>query len=421
MFECEAVIMDRVILHSDLNNFYASVECLYNPQLRDKPVAVAGAQASRHGIILAKNYIAKAAGVKTGEAIWEAKSKCPGLVIVSPNYYLYLTFSRKARAIYERYTNQVEPYGIDESWLDVTGSTLLFGSGEKIAHEIKDAIKDELGITASVGVSYNKIFAKLASDMQKPDAVTVVTGDDYRDKVWKLPVEDLLYVGPATQKKLNRVAIRTIGDLANAQPLFLKKYLGVWGQYLYAFANGYDDAPVHAAGFDSIIKSIGNSMTTPRDLRTNEDVKVLIYALADSVGERLRKHNLKGSTIQISIKDNELKFMEKQAPLLRPTYTTVDIAQKAYEIFLKGWNWSKSIRALGVRAVNLSTADTGIQLSFLEDESRRIKKEILDHSIDKIRGRFGHYSVQRALMLLDADLNIDPVEESVVLPAPYFK
>ena len=413
--------MDRIILHCDLNNFYASVECLYNPLIRDKPVAVCGSQEARHGIVLAKNYIAKAAGIKTGEAIWEAKNKCPNLVIVMPNYSLYLSYSRMAREIYERYTNQLEPFGIDESWLDVTESTTLFGSGEKIAHEIKEAIKNELGVTASVGVSYNKIFAKLASDMKKPDAVTIITKENYQRKVWSLPVQDLLYVGPSTKRKLNKIGIMTIGELARISPLFLKNMLGIWGQSLYVFANGLDESPVHATSFESIIKSVGNSLTTPRDLLSIEDAHILIWVLSESVGERLRRHSLKGSTVQISIKSKDLEYIERQAPLSRPTHITSEIANKANEIFLKAWDWSKNIRALGVRATNVVTADTYIQLSLMEDDSQRIKKELLDHSVDKIRERFGHYSVQRAILFKDTALNANPVEENVIHPVSYFK
>lgn len=412
--------MNRVILHADLNNFYASVECLFNPEIRDKPVAVCGSQSTRHGIVLAKNYIAKKYGVKTGEATWEAKNKCPQLVIVRPNYMLYLRYSILAREIYENYTNQIEAFGIDECWVDVTESTKLFGSGEKIANEIKDRIKEELGVTASIGVSFNKIFAKLASDMRKPDAVTVITQDDFKEKIWKLPVNELLYVGPSSTKKFLNVGICTIGDLANAPIRFVEKLLGKWGATLWMFANGYDDAPVVKSDYQSIIKGIGNSLTTPRDLVNNDDAKILFYVLAESVGERLRRHHMKGQTIQISIRDSELKYIERQAQLPRFTFITPEIARKAYDIFVKNWTWDKNIRALGIRATDLVTADSYIQLSLLIDESQRIKKELLDCSIDSIRQRFGHYSVQRALLLSDKKLNANPVEGNIIHPVSYF-
>ncbi len=412
--------MDRVILHSDLNSFYASVECLYNPDIRDKPVAVCGSQSTRHGIVLARNLIAKKFGVKTGDTVREAIDKCPCLVVVPPDYERYLRFSVLARDVYKRYTDLVEMFGIDECWLDVTESTRLFGSGEKIAHEIRNTIKEELGITVSVGVSFNKIFAKLGSDIKKPDAVTVIDRENYKNKVWKLPVQDLLYVGKSTCRKLYNIGIYTIGDLACAPVKLLSRHLGKWGETLWLFANGYDETPVQKTDNQPIIKSIGNSFTTPRDLQNNEDVKILLFVLSDSVAERLRRHNLRGRTVQISIRDSELMTIERQAPMENYTYTSLEIARKAYEIFLKSWDWHKNIRLLGVRVTDLITADTGIQLSLI-DENRRVKRELLEKSIDSIRARFGHYSVQRALLLLDNRLNANPAEDHVIHPVCYFR
>lgn len=418
--EKEGTQLSRVILHSDLNNFYASVECLYNPNIRDKPVAVCGSQSTRHGIVLAKNIIAKERGVKTAEPIWEAKSKCPDLVTVRPNYTLYLKFSMAARKIYENYTNLIEAFGIDESWLDVTESTRLFGTGPEIAEEIRKKIKEELGITVSIGVSYNKILAKLGSDMKKPDAVTVITEENFKDKVWKLPAGELLYVGPSSRRKLENIGICTIGDLANAPLKFLISQFGKWGETLWAFANGYDFTPVNKNDYEPAIKGIGNSLTTPRDLVCSEDIKLLFYVLSESVAERLRRHNLKGKTVQISIRDPNLLFIERQAQLSVPTFISSEIAEKAFEIFLNNWDWKKNIRALGVRVTNLVTADSYIQLSLFDDQ-RRIKRELLDQSIDKIRERFGHYSVQRAVVLNDKILNANPVEDNVIHPVSYFR
>jgi len=412
--------MKRVILHSDLNNFYASVECLYNPEIRNKPVAVCGSQSTRHGIVLAKNRIAKGLGVKSGEAIWEARSKCPGLVVVKPNYMQYLKFSILARKIYENYTNLIEAFGIDENWLDVTESTRLFGSGEEIADTIRKRIEKELGVTTSVGVSYNKIFSKLGSDMKKPNATTVITEENFKQRIWGLPVKDLLYVGPSTHRKLYNIGICTIGELANAPLKFLTKQFGQWGETLWIFANGYDETPVAKVDFQPAVKGVGNSLTTPRDLAGNEDVKILIYVLADSVGERLRRHNLKGRTVQIYIRSSDLSFIERQAQLPTHTFASSEIAQKAYEIFLKSWDWSRTIRTLGVRVTGIVTADSCLQLSFF-DEERRIRRELLDRSIDGIRSRFGHYSVQRALLLCSGDLNTNPVEENVIHPVSFFR
>ena len=410
--------MERVILHSDLNNFYASVECLYNPELRDKPVAVCGSQSTRHGIVLAKNIIAKKLGVKTGEAIWEARAKCRNLEVVRPNYAQYLKFSMYARKIDENYTNLIEAFGIDENWLDVTESTKLFGSGKEIAEQIKKRIFEELGVTVSIGVSYNKIFAKLGSDMKKPDAITTITHDDYKTKVWPLPVQDLMYVGPSTWRKLNNIGIYTIGELAAAPIGLLKKLLGQWGETLWIFANGYDETPVTRLEYQPEVKGVGNSLTTPRDLCCNEDVKILTYVLADSVAERLRRHNLKGRTVQLYLRSSDLSSEERQAPLDNYTFASSEIASRAYELFLSCWDWSKTIRTFGIRVTNLVHADNFMQLS-LFDENRRIKREMLDQSIDGIRSRFGHYSVQRALLLKDRGLNANPVEENVIHPVSY--
>jgi len=412
--------MDRVILHCDLNNFYASVECLYNPDIRDKAVAVCGSQSTRHGIVLAKNYQAKRWGVKTAEPVWKAKSKCPDLVVVRPNYPLYLRFSKSAMDIYHNYTDLVEAFGIDECWLDVTESTRLFGSGIKIAGEIKDRVRRELGITASIGVSFNKVFAKLGSDLKKPDAVTVISEDNFKDSIWSLAVGDLMYVGPSTAARLNRVGILTIGDLACAPLKFLTGQLGKWGELLWIFANGYDDSPVTRVGCESIIKGIGNSLTTPRDLVCNEDVRILIYVLSESVGERLRKHCMKGKTVQISIRDDRLACIERQGQLGACTFTSWEIAEKAYEVFLKSWDWSRVIRALGVRVTGLTASGGCTQLSLFADD-RRVKRELLDSSIDRIRARFGHYSVQRAMLLKSGSLNANPVEDNTIHPVSYFR
>jgi DNA polymerase-4 len=414
--------MERVILHSDLNSFYASVECLYNPDIRDKPVAVGGSVELRHGIILAANTIAKKGyGIKVGEAIWQAKQKCPDLVVVPPNYSLYIRFSKEAKEIYKTYTDLIESFGIDEAWLDVTESTKLFGTGEKIADEIRYRIKEELGLTASIGVSYNKIFAKLGSDIKKPDATTVITIDNFREIVWPLPVNELLYVGRSTFKKLANVGILTIGDLANCSLSFLKKLLGKWGEHLWTFANGYDSTPIVKLDHMGVIKGIGNSMTTPRNLENNKDVKIMMYVLAESVAERLRRHNFKGRTVQIHIRDSELKSIDRQAKLSNISFLSGEIAEKAYSIFLQNWTWEKPIRNIGVRVTDLVTADTYTQLSLFDDESKRLKLEQLEYSVDDIRRRFGHYSVQRAVLLTDSKLNSNPIEENIIFPVSYFR
>ena len=284
---------NRIILHADLNNFYASVECLYNPSLRGKPVAVGGDAEKRHGIILAKNNEAKAFGVKTGETLWQARQKCPGLIFASPRYDLYVKYSRLARSLYEEYTSQVESFGLDECWLDVTNSETLWGDGKRIADEIRLRVKRELGVTVSIGVSFNKVFAKLGSDMKKPDATTVIPRETFQEIVWPLPVENLLFVGRATTRKLKSTGVRTIGDLAQTNVNALRRKFGKPGEMLWNFANGLDESRVSEADAAQKIKTISNSSTLPRDLISEEDVKIPLYILCESVAERLRDHSLK--------------------------------------------------------------------------------------------------------------------------------
>jgi len=414
--------LDRVILHSDLNNFYASVECLYRPEIRDKPVAVCGDPAARHGIVLAKNYLAKATGIKTGEVIWQAKQKCPYLVVIPPNFPLYLRFSRLARLIYADYTDQVESFGLDEAWLDVTGSQHIYGDGLKIANEIRERVKAEMGVTVSVGVSYNKIFAKLGSDMQKPDATTVISRDNFKQMVWPLPAGDLLYVGHATKRKLARYGINTIGDIANTDRKFLKSSLGKWGEVLWAFANGYDNSPVIAMGEETLIKSIGNSITTPRDLKTDEDVQMIFYVLSESVAARMREHGFKCRTVQITVRNSLLFSFTVQGKLNRPTNLSADLAAKAVALFREHYNWENPIRSIGLRGCDLLAADTHEQLCLFADEDKWLKQERLELTVDELRRRFGHFSVQRAALLNDNELgSINPRDDHVIHPTSFFK
>ena len=413
---------NRVILHADLNNFYASVECLHRPEIRDKPVAVCGDPAARHGIVLAKNYPAKATSIKTGEVIWQARQKCPQLVVVPPNYPLYLRFGRLARSVYSSYTDQVESFGLDEAWLDVSGSTHIFGDGIRIANEIRERIKSELGITASVGVSYNKIFAKLGSDMKKPDATTVITRENFKQVVWPLPARDLLYVGRATRDKLARRGISTIGDIAGTDPGYLRSFLGKWGEVLWSFANGYDSSAVVSQGEESLIKSVGNSITTPRDLESDEDVQMIFYVLSESVAARMREHGFKCRTVQIQVRDKDLFSFVVQGKFLRPTYVSTDLAEKALELFRDNYSWSNPIRSVGVRGCDLVSADSHEQLSLFEDEDRRIKQDKIEATVDVLRHRFGHFSIQRAVLLKDNELGaINPKEDHVIHPVAFFK
>lgn len=412
---------DRVILHSDCNCFYASVEMLHRPECRHVPMAVGGDPEARHGIVLTANYHAKRYGVKTGMALWQAKQVCPDIIFVSPRMDLYLRFSRMAHEIYADYTDLQEPFGIDESWLDVTESCSIMGDGYSIAKEINRRIKEELGITVSIGVSFNKIFAKLGSDYKKPDAITVFGREDYQTKVWKLPVEDLLYVGKSTHKKLQMMGIRTIGDLARAEEEMICRRLGKMGSVLISFARGQDDSPVRKENTEAPIKSIGNSTTTPRDLEDDQDVKIILYTLAESVSARLRENGFRCKTVEISIRDNELYHFTRQKKVTNVTNITNEIADAAFELYQQNYNWERPIRSIGVRGCDLVTDAYGEQMSLFLDYEYRQKQMKVDEAVDDIRRRFGYYSIQRGLMYYDQALsNLNPKEEHVVHPHSYF-
>ncbi|HCM24727.1 MAG TPA: DNA polymerase IV [Ruminococcaceae bacterium] len=413
--------MDRVILHSDCNSFYASVECLYHPEIRNKPVAVGDEPEHRHGIILTKNQIAKKYGIKTGEPLWKAKQRCPDLVIVPPNYPLYQHFSQMARKIYLEYTDRVEPFGIDESWLDVTGSTKLRGDGEKIAKEINRRIREELGITVSVGVSWNKIFAKFGSDYKKPDAVTGITKDNFKEIVWPQPVEDLLYVGPATKKKLNGIGVHTIGGLAKTPQQYLHSRFGKWGDVLYDFSNGLDITPVAKYDSTRAVKSIGNSTTTIRDLKNSEDVKMILYVLAESVGRRIREQGFKGRELSVAVRDNQLCTVAKQCKFEKYTNISAEIAAKSFWLFRRFYTWNRPIRSIGISISDFAHDDVPTQTDLFSDERGRIRLERLDGTVDILKRRFGNYCIQRASLLREPSLTgFNPKDENTIHPVGYF-
>ena len=410
---------ERVILHSDLNNFYASVECLYHPEYRGKPLAVLGDPEARHGIVLAKNYEAKAYGVQTGDPMWMAQKKCSDIVFIPPHYDLYMKHSKLIREIYSEYTDKVEPYGLDECWLDVSGSTMLFSSGEDIANEIRKRVKFELGVSVSVGVSFNKIFAKLGSDLKKPDATTVIESNRFKEIVWPLPVKELLYVGRATHSKLKRKGIFTIGDLANTNPDNLRFWLGKMGVVLWQFANGLDTSPVSNIGAKSMIKTVGNSTTAPRDLITDEDIKITLMVLSESVSARLREYGFICRTVQIGIRDNELEWFERQEKLDIPNRTAKSIFELAFSLFKKHTN-GKPIRSLSVRACDLQPVDF-VQLSLLPDVAQLQKQEELEAAMDSLRNWFGHFSIQKGIMLFDTELsNLNPKNDHIIHPMSFF-
>lgn len=412
--------MDRTILHSDCNCFYASVEMLHRPELSGKPLAVGGDPEARHGIVLTANYIAKKKGVKTGMALWQARQACPDIIFVPPRMDLYLRFSRLCREIYLEYTDQVENFGCDEAWLAVENSSLIKGDGMAIAKEISERIKRELGITVSIGVSWNKIFAKLGSDYKKPDAITQISRENYRQIVWPLPSSDLLYVGRSTKRKLARAGIMTIGDIAKSEPDYLNSLLGKMGLILHGFANGLDESPVTTDGYAAPVKSIGNSTTTPRDLETDTDVKIILMALSESVAMRLRKNGFVAGVVEISIRDNGLYSFTRQKKLSRPTNVTNEIMEAAFSLFQEHYSWENPIRSLGVRGASLKLENIPVQLNLFTDEKLRDKQEKLDKMTDEIRRRFGYFSIQRAFMKQDEKLSMLDAGSHTVHPVGFF-
>ena len=408
--------MKRCVLHIDCNKFYASVECLYRPELRDKPMAVGGDPDNRHGIILTKNEIASKYGLTVGEPLWKARQKCPDLVVVPPNYPLYLRFSALARKIYEDYSEFIEPFGLDECWLDVTGSEK---SGEEIAHEIRKRVKSQLGITVSIGVSFNKVFAKLGSDYKKPDAVTVIDESNYKDIAWSLPCGDLLMVGRSAQKKLNAYGINTIGDLADTDVAVLKSLFGKNGEMLHSFANGTECSPVRHKDEISDVKSVGNSTTAPRDLVNEEDVKTVFRVLCESVSTRLREKGLKGRVVTIYVRDKELSSFSRQMKIPANTDISTEIFYYAMKLFCTNYFWNKPIRSLGVSVSDFDVAYE--QFDFEKTVENREKQERLETAVDSLRRRFGNYCIGRACQLKDTELSkFNPHEEHIIHPVGFF-
>ena len=401
----------RTILHSDLNNFYASVECLLNPELNGFPVAVCGRQEERHGIVLAKNMQAKQMGVKTGMVIFEAKKLCPDIKCVVARHDLYLKYSRAVRKIYLEYTDQVEPFGIDEAWLDVTNSPKCGGDGYLIAEEIRRRIKEEIGLTVSIGVSFNKVFAKLGSDIKKPDAVTIINKDNFKKIVWKLPASDLLYVGRATKEKLQKLTIKTIGELAVFDKKILINKLGKWGEVLQSYAKGLDQDPVRAYEDRAEIKSVGNSLTYYRDIKTDDDVYALLLLLAESVSYRMKKDGFKfARTVTLTITTNDLKSKTRMTKVESPTNLSQEIADAAFDLFKKNFSWTDGlIRGLGVSVSDFTDRE---QLNIYGLDPKREKMKKLEELVENMRDRFGRSVINKGIVyadehMLDLDIKGD--------------
>lgn len=397
--------MDRVILHCDMNGFFASCELLDYPELVDKPMAVCGDPNSRHGIILAKNEIAKKYGIVTAETLWQAKKKCPDLVLVPPHHDKYRAISKEINKIYLQYTDMVEPFSIDESWLDVTASQNLFGDGKTIADKIREQVKEELHLTLSAGVSYNKIFAKMGSEYKKPDATTVITRDNYKELLWPMDVSELFFCGFATAEKLKKSGINTIGALAQANPVYLTSLLGSQGKLLWEYANGLDNSPVCLYNQREKIKSVGNGVTFRRNLTTEEDVLTAITALSHKVAYRLRNYGLKANGVKVDIKDPQFQVISRQQQLFTPTNLGDDIKNTAMAIIKRSWHLPSPIRLLTVTAINLVDEDCSTQLSLFDDKNSNTNKE-LEEAMDKIKGKFGEGSITFG-QILDNDIGVD--------------
>ena len=420
--------MDRVIFHSDMNSFYASVEQAENPQLRGKPVVVAGKEELRHGIVLTKSIEAKKYGIKTAEALWQARAKCPGLIVVPPHYRLYRRYSEMARAIYYQYTDLVEPFGLDECWLDLTGSLHLHGGDALVvAREISERVKAELGCTVSIGVSWNKIFAKFGSDYKKPDAITLITRDNYRQVVWASPVRELLYVGPATERKLHDACILTIGELAGAGDYFLQHRLGKMGFVLRSFARGEDATPVKpydptARDVERERKSYGNGLTAPHPIVCEADARALVWLLAESVAQRMREDGVRARTVSLGVRnDTDLSGYGCQVKLPRPSAATRHVAQAAWAMLRaqESLDAEHPVRALYVRATDLVEPAPCEQLELFGEPGP--DWEGLDRCIDDLRRRFGNTVVVRGVELLDSSLaGLDVKDENTVHPVSYF-
>ncbi len=400
--------MDRVILHSDINACYASVEQLYDATLVGKAIAVGGDAQRRHGIVLAKSEEAKRAGVKTGMTIWQARQLCPELVIVPPHFERYIYFSRKVQEIYADYTDRREPFGIDESWLDVTGCV---SDGVKTADEIRRRVKRELGLTVSVGVSWNKVFAKLGSDYKKPDAVTSITRENYRDLVWSLPVSDLLFVGRATCAKLSRMGVHTIGGLANMPRRFLKSSFGKMGETLHDYANGLDASKVLRPDEYPAAKSIGNGTTTPRDMRSRADALPVVVSLCESVGARLRRAGARAGTVTLELRDaHSLGWISRRVTLAHATDCVRELVDTAMALLDANHCWPEPLRSLAVRAEGLIYSPDE-QLDCFTDYARLGRERRLDAAIDSIRERFGADAVMRGAVFADPDMALPAAQE----------
>lgn len=411
---CYHLVMDRLILHSDLNNFYASVECLVHPEYAAVPLAVAGDPKKRHGVVVAKNAIAKKAGVKTGDVIFEAERKCPGIVFVQPHFDLYSAYSKHVFDIYTRFTPSVEPFGPDECWLDCTGCERLFGDGEQIADKVRRAVKDETGLTVSVGVSFTKPLAKLCSDLAPPDGIFIADRDTFKDKLWQLEVGKLIFVGKSTCAKLETMGIRTIGALAACDEARIRRALGVNGVKLREAANGVFNDTVRRYDLKRKTESVGHGMTAVRDITDKAELMDMLRYLSDKIASRLLAGGWKCRAVAVDLRSGELTHKSKQHRLPRPTFSSSDIAEAAYAAATEVLGVQRfSLRTVTVSTFDLVSAAEGTQLSMFDDKP--VKRENLELAIDKIRRKYGKETIRRA-SLIARDFIYDKSDDEDFLP-----
>ncbi len=406
--------MERVILHCDLNNFYASVETVLHPEYKDKPIAVCGDPKKRHGIVLAKSQAAKIMGVKTGDAVWEAQQKCPGLIVVPPTFGEYVKYSDRVFNIYTEYTDRVEHFGMDECWLDVTGSAGLFGTGKEIADELRRRVHEETGLTISVGVSFTKTFAKLGSDLKKPDATTVISKENYKEIVWPLDLSEMIFIGRRTAAKLHKLNINNLGELAKADRALLRTHFGVIADKMIDSAAGRETERVKHYYEHHVPKSVGHGTTTTKDVKNYDSAKIVVFALSEMVATRLRRYNLAAECVSVGLRDTSLNWFSRQTTLMRPTNNSSEIAETALKLIRDNYNFGLPLRSISVYTSKLSNPNGGIQFTIFDAESEKEKK--LEESIDKIRAKYGYKSVQRAILLNNDVLNADLHEEDDFLP-----
>ena len=413
--------MERIILHSDLNSCYASIETMLDPSLKGRPVAVGGSAENRHGIILAKSREAKLAGVKTGEVIWQAREKCPSLIVIPPHFNEYMKYTEIVREIYRRYTDLIEPFGLDEAWLDVSGSTRIFGGGEKIAENIRRTVKYETGLTVSIGVSFNKVFAKIGSDLKKPDAVTVIDRPGFREKLWPLPASVMIGVGRATSQKLAKYGIYTLGELAGCEPEWLVKLLGKAGGELWIFANGLDVSRVKPDGFRPPVKSVGHGITCKADLVDATEVWRVFLQLSQSVNKSLHDYRLLATCVQICIRDCRLFCRLYQRKLAIPTQSATELAKAAIELFSENYSWSFDVRSVTIRATELIPDDSPVQTDLFTDIRAHERREKIDSAVLDIRRRFGNNSIFNACLMEEKKIPHSGTLEKAVMPSVMFK